>query len=181
MSCNKCISISYRILAILKLLPLMPKNDIRLSKNTMIAGSADINLSSKGKLSIGRNFALLKDAQLTIRDNGHLSIGNDVSIGIRSFINCHDCISIGDNVEIAQDVKIYDHDHDIKNYSLDGVEWRRNFITKPVVIGSNVWIGANTIILKGTVIEDNCVIAAGSVIPGGVVEKGTVFIQKKVK
>ena len=74
--------------------------------------------------------------------------------------------SIGDNVNIAPDVKIYDHDHNFKDHPLSGNEWRTSFITEKIEIGSNVWIGANTIILRGTIIGDNTVIGAGCILKG---------------
>ena len=39
-----------------------------------------------------------------------------------------------------------------------------NIISKPIIIGNDVFIGANTIIGKGVNIGDNAIIAAGSVV-----------------
>jgi acetyltransferase-like isoleucine patch superfamily enzyme len=97
---------------------------------------------------------------------GTLELGSNVSLGYRTIINCHQNISIGDNVNIAPDVKIYDHDHNFKDHPLSGNEWRTSFITEKIEIGSNVWIGANTIILRGTIIGDNTVIGAGCILKG---------------
>lgn len=66
-------------------------------------------------------------------------------------------ITIGDNVRIANNVVIVDHDHDFQNNLSD-------FISEDVIIGNDVWIGANAVILRGVHIGDHAVIAAGSVV-----------------
>lgn len=37
-------------------------------------------------------------------------------------------------------------------------------MTKPIVIGNNVWIGSGVIILKGVTIGDNAVITGGTIV-----------------
>lgn len=110
---------------------------------------------------------------------GYCSLGDRVSLGIRNIINCHNNIIIGSNVNIAPDVKIYDHDHDFKKYCLSEEDWRDNFIIGSVIIGSNVWIGANTIILRDTVIGDNCVIGAGCVLKGSYPSNSVIIQERK--
>ena len=67
---------------------------------------------------------------------------------------------------IGANCKIFDNDF----HSLDSEERRKdiydNLVTKPVIIGKNVFVGCNSIILKGTRIGDNCVVGAGSVVSG---------------
>lgn len=70
-------------------------------------------------------------------------------------------ITLGDNVYITDGVKFINHD--------GGTLLFRTYIpdleiTKPIVIGSNVYIGNNAIILPGVTIGDNCIIAAGAVV-----------------
>ncbi len=74
-------------------------------------------------------------------------------------------ISIGENVKIGANVKIFDNDfHPID--PIDRLNGKNDLILKPVKIGNNVFIGCNSIILKGTNIGDNSVIGAGSVVSG---------------
>ncbi|MDD7138981.1 MAG: DapH/DapD/GlmU-related protein [Clostridium sp.] len=41
---------------------------------------------------------------------------------------------------------------------------RRSTISKPIVLGKNVWIGAGAIVLPGVTIGDNSVVGAGAVV-----------------
>ena len=136
-----------------------------------------IELDRNSEMIIG-DLCIMNDfSRIIVRGGGTLKLGNRVSLGIRTIINCHSSIEIGDNVNIAPDVKIYDHDHDFKNYSLSGVKWRENFLTSSIRIGSNVWIGANTVILRGAQIGDNTVIGAGCIIKGNY--RGNCVITQK--
>ena len=91
-----------------------------------------------------------------------------------STIYARERIEIGDYCVIGANCKIFDNDF----HSLDPEERRRdiydNLVTRPVVIGKNVFVGCNSIILKGTRIGDNCVVGAGSVV-SGVFEAGSVI------
>ncbi len=125
---------------------------------------------------IGRNFKLIvsKGATLSvsgkinIRDHvelqskGIITIGNGCGINSFSRIIAFEKIVIGNKVFIAQFVSILDHDHryDIKNGIMD----MAGFSTKPIVIGSNVWISDKVTITKGVSIGDNVVIGANSVV-----------------
>ena len=40
----------------------------------------------------------------------------------------------------------------------------KDYISKEIKIGNNVWVGYNVIILKGVIIGENSVIGAGSVV-----------------
>ncbi len=94
--------------------------------------------------------------------NGKLNIGSGVYINHYSIIDCHNFISIGNNVAIGPHCYLGDFDHDInvyENFSIGG-----KGITKPIIIQDNVWLGANVTILKGVTIGEGAVIGAGSVV-----------------
>ncbi len=75
-------------------------------------------------------------------------------------------VSIGNNVTLAADVRIYEHDmiHRMWDYdsNYDGPQVK--FKTGDVVIGDNSVIGARSIILYDVKIGKNVVVAAGSVV-----------------
>ena len=70
-------------------------------------------------------------------------------------------ITIGNNVHITDGVKFITHDGGtlLFRYLVPDLE-----ITKPIVVGNNVYIGNNVIILPGVKIGDNVVIGAGAVV-----------------
>ena len=70
-------------------------------------------------------------------------------------------ITIGDNVHITEKCKFINHDGGtlIFRDKVPDLE-----ITKPIIIGNNVYIGEETMILPGVHIGDNCVIGARSVV-----------------
>ena len=171
-------SFIYRLTALLRVffLNFSKRVRIRFSLKTMFAPSSTI--VSEGRLTIEKGFALLKNATLICRKDGCVKIGSNVSIGTGTYIVSHLSIEIGDNCQIAQGVKIYDHDHDFKTISDDPLYWADHFCSGSISIGNNVWIGANVIILRGTVIGDNCIIGAGSVLKGKY-PSNSIIVQKR--
>lgn len=86
-------------------------------------------------------------------------------------------IFIGNNVEVASDVRFVVHDaiHEVFNRIPGNKTEYKEHIGK-IEIGNNVFIGSGTILLGPVKIGDNCVIAAGTVVnkdvPSGSVAAG---------
>ena len=70
-------------------------------------------------------------------------------------------ITLGNNVHITDGVKFLTHDGGTLLFR-DRVPDLE--ITKPIVVGDNVYIGNNTIILPGVTIGSNVVIGAGAIV-----------------
>ncbi len=128
-------------------------------------------LSKNSSTLIGKCFYTRHGVSIR-NDCGTLEIGNNVFVNENASINCRKFISIGNNVLIAQNVLIFDHDHDYKNNI-------KNFIEKEIIIEDNVWIGAGCIILKGVHIGKNSVIAAGCLITKNIPENSILFQERK--
>jgi acetyltransferase-like isoleucine patch superfamily enzyme len=76
-------------------------------------------------------------------------------------------VTIGKNVCLGANVRIYDHDfHPLAadNRRLSRNEQAGHVRSEPVVLGDDVFVGANTIILKGVTIGERSIVAAGSVV-----------------
>ena len=88
---------------------------------------------------------------------GSFSIGRDGVINFGCYLDNRRGISIGNNVGIAHNTKIYTLGHDINS---------PNFETKgaPVVIEDNVFVFSNTIIMPGVTIHEGAIVLAGSVV-----------------
>ncbi|MBO0408685.1 DapH/DapD/GlmU-related protein [Aeromonas hydrophila] len=119
---------------------------------------------------IGRGFTTGRYCRL----EAHGPEGKNIIIGERCQINdsvhiaAADSIVIGDDVLIASRVFITDLNHG--NYSgeehshPDSISRERTLHTKPVVIGSNVWLGEGVVVLPGVTIGKSSIIGANSVV-----------------
>lgn len=98
-----------------------------------------------------------------------LSIGENCEMGDMTHIVAYEKVKIGNNVLIASKCFISDTSHGEYSGSRGGTSpyiepRKRELITKPVVIGNNVWIGENVVILFGVDIGDGAIIGANSVV-----------------
>ena len=86
-----------------------------------------------------------------------IEIGQDTIIGDHCFLDGRDSLKIGDHVDIASQVLIYNSEHDLEDENFKA-------ITAPVEIGDYVFIGPRAIILPGVKIGKGAVVAAGAVV-----------------
>ena len=97
------------------------------------------------------------------RPMAKISIGDDSAVS-GTVIVAASSVEIGQRVQVGPNSLIIDSDgHSISP------ELRRigqGAITKPIVIGDDVFIGTRAIILKGTRLGDGCVVNAGAVVSG---------------
>ncbi len=98
------------------------------------------------------------------------SFGKNCSIRTKEFGSEPYLIFIGDNVEIAAQVRFYNHG---AAWMLRDSDPNFDFFGK-IKIGNNVYIGENTIILPGVTIGNDVLIGAGSVVTKSVPEGVTV-------
>lgn len=140
------------------------------NKKIFLSPKTEINIRGNGRLEIGKGLATERGVLLGVRQDATLHIGDYVAINRNSCIVARESIFIGNNVIIAPNVCIYDHDH--------GFPDPDDYITAPIVIKDGTWIAANSVILKGVTIGENCVIAAGSVITHDIPDN-TIVYQKR--
>ncbi|MFA9288873.1 MAG: DapH/DapD/GlmU-related protein [Weeksellaceae bacterium] len=116
-----------------------------------------------------------------IYDTAGILIGADTIIGERTVLDGRDRLKIGDHVDIASEVMIYNAEHDVHDPDF-------NPVSGPVIIEDYVFIGPRAIILPGITLGEGAVVAAGAVVTknvpayaivGGVPAK--VISQRKVK
>jgi acetyltransferase-like isoleucine patch superfamily enzyme len=84
-------------------------------------------------------------------------IGNGTIVGERAFLDGRSKLTIGDHVDIASEVMIYNSEHDINDPMFLA-------ISAPVEIEDYVFIGPRVIILPGVKIGKGAVVAAGAVV-----------------
>ncbi len=86
-----------------------------------------------------------------------ITVGEDTIIGDHAFLDGRDSLIIGDHVDIASYVLIYNSQHDISDPFFRAV-------AKPVIIEDYVFIGPRATILPGVRIGKGAVVAAGAVV-----------------
>lgn len=93
----------------------------------------------------------------------NIRIGEGTIVGDNIFLDGRDKLVVGDHVDIASDVMIYNSEHDINSEDFHAT-------SEPVEIGDYVFIGPRAIILPGVRIGKGAVVAAGAVVTKDVPE-----------
>lgn len=93
----------------------------------------------------------------------NIEIGDDTIIGDNCFLDGRAKLKIGDHVDIASQVLIYNEEHNISSLDFEASR-------SPVEIGDYVFIGPRSIILPGVKIGKGAVVAAGAVVTKNVPE-----------
>ncbi len=113
-------------------------------------------------IKIGRGSVIHMGARFFLPQN--IKIGQGTIIGDHIFLDGRAKLTIGDHVDIASNVMIYNSEHDLTSETMKARE-------EPVTIGDYVFIGPRAIILPGVTIGEGAVIAAGAVVTKDVAEK----------
>lgn len=132
---------------------------------------AGITLGKGSRIHMGARFF----------DPENIKIGQGTIIGDFAFLDGRDKLTIGDHVDIASSVMIYNCEHDINSE-----DFRAN--CGSVEIGDYVFIGPRVIILPGVKVGKGAVVAAGAVVTKDVADfaivggvPATVIGERKVK
>lgn len=92
---------------------------------------------------------------------GKITIGEDTIVGEGIFLDGRDTLEIGNHVDIASEVMIYNCEHNVNAEHFAAVE---DIVKAPVVIEDYVFIGPRVIILPGVTIGKGAVVGAGAVV-----------------
>ncbi|GHC61365.1 WcaF family extracellular polysaccharide biosynthesis acetyltransferase [Roseibacillus persicicus] len=87
----------------------------------------------------------------------NIALGDEVGVGNGAILYSQDRIEIGNRAVISQGAHLCTgtHDYDKQGFPL---------VTKPIVIGSNVWVAAEAFVHPGVKIGDGSVVGARSVV-----------------
>ena len=110
-------------------------------------------------MSIGKGSSIHMYARFY--DPTRIKIGNDTIIGEYSVLDGRAPLTIGDHVDIASQVMIYNSEHNVNSEHFAAVE---DIILAPVVIQDYVFIGPRAIILPGVTIGTGAIVGAGAVV-----------------
>jgi len=87
----------------------------------------------------------------------NIEIGDDSIVGEGAVLDGRDTLIIGNHVDIASEVMIYNSEHDVQDSAFQAK-------TAPVEISDYVFIGPRAIILPGIKIGKGAVVGAGAVV-----------------
>lgn len=90
-------------------------------------------------------------------DAKNINIGQDSIVGEGAVLDGREKLTIGDHVDIASEVMIYNGEHDVNDEKFKP-------IFAPVTIEDYVFIGPRSIILPGVRVKKGAVIGAGAVV-----------------
>ena len=93
-----------------------------------------------------------------------MELGDHVWIGENFYAKAEGGLTIHSGTIISRNVEIWTSNHYYDAEDLQSIPYDRRMVTKPVVIGENVWIGTHVIILPGVTIGEGAVIGAGAVV-----------------
>ena len=96
-------------------------------------------------------------------DPKNIVIGQDTIIGEGAVLDGRDKLVIGDHVDIASEVMIYNAEHDVQDPTFKAIK-------AAVLIEDYVFIGPRAIILPGVRIKKGAVVGAGAVVTKDVEE-----------
>lgn len=114
-----------------------------------------------GGIRIGKGSAVHMGAKFY--NPWNIKIGEDSIIGEGAVLDGRDKLTIGNHVDIASEVMIYNCEHDVNISDFHAV-------SAPVAIESYVFIGPRAIILPGVTIKKGAVVGAGAVVTKNVEE-----------
>lgn len=112
-------------------------------------------------MKIGKGSAIHMGA--VFYDVKNIKVGKDSIVGEGAVLDGRDKLIIGDHVDIASEVMIYNAQHDVHSSTFSATN-------APVEIDDYVFIGPRAIILPGVKIGKGAVVAAGSVVTKNVEE-----------
>lgn len=165
----KIISIYRKICnKIFSLLAFNGRVDISVDQSARIIGISNIKI---GKNFYAGRLLWLEAVQIhqNKKYNPQIVIKDNVAINDFVHIAATNYVEIGNNVLMASNIYISDHNHGAyqgKEQSSPASPPNERIVTseQKVIIGDNVWLGEGVIVLPGVEIEQGCIIGAGSVV-----------------
>ncbi len=116
------------------------------------------------KLNIQGNIRIFNDCILNPHGNGKITLKNGCEIHEYSNLSANHYIEIGENVLLAPNVYISDHNHAYENIELPISFQGQRESNASVIIGDESWIAKNVVIVGNVTIGKHCVIGANSVV-----------------
>ena len=131
-------------------------------KSCTIVGAKHISVGKDCTFGAGSELLAL-DAHFNQKFNSRLIIGDHVRATARCRITCAGNITIEDDVLMASDLFLTDHNHGM-NPDFQGGYSPQPLIVKDIRICKGVWLGQRVCVLPGVTIGAHSIIGANSVV-----------------
>lgn len=134
-------------------------SNLNIDEGVVIGRNVIVNFGG-GHVKIGKNSVIGQNVRLDALD-GDIVLGNKVIINSNTIITSWSGVIIGNDTGVASFCHITDRNHGLRK---DLLHTSQKGTTKPIFIGSDVWIASSCIILQGVKIDNGAVIGANSLV-----------------
>ena len=120
-----------------------------------------VTVAGTGNVQIGEKSRIGDLAEFTTEHEGVIRIGREVRLNRGATVCAYTEVAIGDYTMVGEFVSIRDANHGIARGELVRSQPHD---TRPIRIGSDVWVGRGACILPGVTIGDGAIIGANSIV-----------------
>jgi acetyltransferase-like isoleucine patch superfamily enzyme len=124
-------------------------------------GGLELQCARSGRIELGRFVWLGHGTKLRCHQ-GAIEIGPKSVLGQECTISAYERVRIGEQCVIADRAMFIDFDHGVVEVERPIRE--QGIYTRPVEVGSNVWIGYGACVLRGVRVGDNSIVGANCVV-----------------
>jgi acetyltransferase-like isoleucine patch superfamily enzyme len=126
-----------------------------------LGGGLELQIGRRGRIEFGRFVWLGHGTKIRCHE-GRVEIGAKTVLGQECTISAYELVRIGEQCTIADRAMFIDFDHGV--VEVERPIRKQGIYTRPVEIGSNVWIGYGACILRGVRVGDNAIVGTNCVV-----------------
>jgi len=132
------------------------------TRGPLFLGSGlELQVGRRGRIEFGRFVWLGHGTKIRCHE-GVVEIGDKTVLGQECTISAYEQVRIGEQCVIADRAMFIDFDHGV--VEVERPIRQQGIYTRPVEVGSNVWIGYGACILRGVSVGDNSIVGTNSVV-----------------
>jgi acetyltransferase-like isoleucine patch superfamily enzyme len=126
-----------------------------------LGGGLELQVGRRGRIELGRFVWLGHGTKIRCHE-GVVGIGAKTVLGQECTISAYERVRIGEECVIADRAMFIDFDHGV--VEVERPIRKQGIYTRPVEVGSNVWIGYGACILRGVRVGDNAIVGSNCVV-----------------
>jgi len=121
----------------------------------------ELQVGRRGRIDFGRFVWLGHGTKIRCHE-GVVEIGAKTVLGQECTISAYELVRIGEQCVVADRAMFIDFDHGV--VEVERPIRKQGIYTRPVEVGSNVWIGYGACILRGVRVGDNSIVGTNCVV-----------------